>query len=251
MDEANHSVVFSVRLCTNFNLLSTLNHTALLLFSRSAAAEAKYKNIFRRAKHNRIAAQGFIQHTYKIASQTNLPLHVCDERLQTGDSFGEKLANAMAFTFAKGYSKVIVIGNDCPGLTKACIEDAVTQLEQHELVLGPTAKGGVYLLGITAALFKKTTLEKISWQTATVFSELKDLAYATASGVSTLPFLDDINTANDVIAVAKKYSAAFPFTHVLLQYLRSGVFPRPFKKSILTFVTVCASGRRGPPRFCP
>ncbi len=195
------------------------------------------------------AANNFIHHTIKIASQCSLPVHVCDETLQTGNSFGEKLANAIAQTFAKGYSKLIIIGNDCPGLTELTIEKAASELEHHDLVLGPTSKGGVYLIGITAAAFKKHKFKKISWQTASVFSELKAIGNATDSSVSCLPVLDDINTASDVIAIAKNYPAIHSWTHVLLQYLMSAISSHHYKGVIIPYVAVFAMGRRGPPPF--
>lgn len=225
------------------------NHTALLLFSRSAQAEAKSKRLFRRAKHNQKAAKGFIHRTIKTASQCGLPVHVCDEQVQTGNSFGEKLANAITQTFAKGYSKLIVIGNDCPGLTKLIVEKAAADLERQGCILGPTLKGGVYLIGLTAALFDNAAFQKIAWQTPSVFQELEALANITGSGVSILPPLDDINTASDVMAIAKTNPATDFWTYVLLDYLRNAVLPPHFTEITLTNGTVSSSGRRGPPMF--
>lgn len=176
-------------------------------------------------------------------------MHVCDEQLQTGNSFAEKLSNAIASTFATGYSKLIVIGNDCPGLTKFIIEKAAADLESQGLVLGPTSKGGVYLIGLTAALFDKTAFEKIAWQTPSVFCELKAFGVATVSGVACLPVLDDINSASDIISVAKKDPAIHSWAHVLLQYLRIAFLPYQFTEIIITNLCVSASGRRGPPFF--
>lgn len=231
-------------------MLNQSNHTALLLFSRSAAAEARNKKIFRRARHNQKAAKGFIHHTIQIASQCGLPWQVCDEHSQTGNSFGEKLANAITQTFSKGYSKLLVIGNDCPALTTQDIQKAAADLEEHDMVLGPTVKGGVYLIGVTAATFNKQAFENIRWQTPSVCLELKALAKNSTLAITCLPVLNDINTSTDIIAFAKKFSAIYSWPLVLLQYALSNIVTYFYSNTLSSYNTVSAAHRRGPPIFC-
>lgn len=44
--------------------------------------------------------------------------------------------------------KMILIGSDCPYLTKEILHEAFKSLEEHDVVLGPTQDGGYYLIGM-------------------------------------------------------------------------------------------------------
>lgn len=222
--------------------------TALLVFSRSAAAEASSKKIFCRVKQNRKVIEGFIHHTIRLATQCNLPWYLSDEHSQTGEAFGKKLGNAISQILAKGYRKLIIIGNDCPGLTQNVLQKAVTDLEHHDWVLGPTSKGGVYLIGISAASFDKTGFEKISWQTSEVFASLQGIITKTGVSYSCLQALDDINTTKDVISVANKTSSNNSLLSLLINFFVAGTF----RYFIHTTIVLCVDafspcGRRGPP----
>ena len=48
----------------------------------------------------------------------------------------------------------LVIGTDLPELNPDDLRQAVEQLEQHDLVLGPASDGGYWLLGIGASLIR-------------------------------------------------------------------------------------------------
>jgi glycosyltransferase A (GT-A) superfamily protein (DUF2064 family) len=47
--------------------------------------------------------------------------------------------------FDQGFDKVIIIGNDTPGLTYNILK-AHSSLQDTDLVLGPDHKGGAYLI---------------------------------------------------------------------------------------------------------
>ena len=47
-----------------------------------------------------------------------------------------------------------MVGTDLPELNPDDLRQAVEQLEQHDLVLGPASDGGYWLLGIGASLIR-------------------------------------------------------------------------------------------------
>ena len=68
-----------------------------------------------------------------------------------------------------GPRKVIVIGSDCPTITRARIRQASECLDGREAVIGGAADGGYYLIGLrrpVAGLF-----DDIDWSTPAVFDQ--------------------------------------------------------------------------------
>lgn len=86
---------------------------------------------------------------------------------QQGQDLGERMQNA-AQAVLEMMDAVIIIGSDMPWLTKARIIEAAAELENQDVVIGPSEDGGYYLLGlknINECLFKG-----IPWSTDQVFS---------------------------------------------------------------------------------
>ncbi len=99
------------------------NDTALLVFSRSAEAEVAAKQFLHSGKktQNTRIAQSLIDRVFEITKETGLPTFTFNENQQTGCSFGEKLSNAIINIFNKGFSRLLIIGNDCPQLTSSIV----------------------------------------------------------------------------------------------------------------------------------
>jgi len=118
------------------------------------------------------------------------------KHLQSGDDLGERMKNAFQLLFKKNYNKVVIIGSDCFELSKEIIEEALTQLETSQIVIGPAADGGYYLLGMNA--FYPAAFNNKQWSTETVFEDtIKDITLAGCSYYS-LPKLRDVDTADDL-----------------------------------------------------
>ena len=113
---------------------------------------------------------------------------------------GEGLGNRMIYSFEFAFkdpdnNRVIIIGTDCAEITTAIIDDAFTELENHDFVIGPANDGGYYLLGMNA--FYPEVFEKIEWSTSTVYASTIDRIKAIGKSVYTLPSLNDVDTIND------------------------------------------------------
>ena len=118
-----------------------------------------------------------------------------EKYLQTGDTLGNKMANAFEEQFQRGYKHVIIIGSDNPELSTADIMDAETRLENHDVVIGPASDGGYYLLGLNKPI--PALLQGMPWSSSRLLAytimvlEKESLRYAL------LPVRRDIDTGDD------------------------------------------------------
>ena len=112
---------------------------------------------------------------------------------QRGDGFGERLLAAAEDILACGYGGVCLIDSDSPTVPRAAYELAVAELTRagDRIVLGPTADGGYYLIGMKrphAAVF-----ERIHWSTDSVCAETRERARAAGIEVVDLPLWYDVD----------------------------------------------------------
>lgn len=150
--------------------------TTLLVFTRTDEQEASAKSLVPERRYNRAVAGMLIRHTISVAAKTGLPVQVSFGDQQTGATFGERLANAVEKTFAKGYQNIIIIGNDCPSISPRVLRRACRQMQTRGLVLGPATDGGVYLLGISVSVYDREAFIVLPWETAHLQTGLENYA---------------------------------------------------------------------------
>ena len=89
-------------------------------------------------------------------------------RLQRGRDLGERMTNAIRAELARGCGPVLVIGADVPHLSAAALAEAAAALTSgSDLVLGPAADGGYYLIGVTAC--RPALFSEMPWGSEAVF----------------------------------------------------------------------------------
>lgn len=111
---------------------------------------------------------------------------------------GGKMQAAFTQAFAAGAAAVAIIGTDCPGLSSDHLRRAFELLTSHDVVVGPAADGGYYLLGMKALhpdFFRNKT-----WSTASVLPATVADAARLGLRVAQLPTLHDVDTAADLAA---------------------------------------------------
>lgn len=153
-----------------------------------------------------------LTHTREVAMHAHCSTHVFlteppadlfwqDFRLhlQADGDLGEKMRAAFEELFAEGCGKVVIIGSDCPGLQAAHVQKAFDALDEHDIVIGPAADGGYYLLGMTR--LHEALFQNKSWSTDAVCSQT--IAEIEAAGLThaALPMLHDVDTAKDLQTV--------------------------------------------------
>ena len=116
---------------------------------------------------------------------------------QQGDTLGERLTNATNKAFTKGAHRVAVIGTDSPWLDSTLIEEAFSAMERADLVLGPAADGGYYLLGLAKPI-PGPFLSGIAWSTSQVLNQTLVVAHRLGMSASLLRLGYDIDHLEDL-----------------------------------------------------
>jgi rSAM/selenodomain-associated transferase 1 len=121
--------------------------------------------------------------------------------VQHGADLGGRMAWAFEKVFEQGYKKVVIIGSDCLELQAHLIAQAFDALERYDVVLGPANDGGYYLLGLTQS--RPELFPGMAWSTPTVLSKTIQVCRQAALTVSLLPWLTDIDEAEDWLQAKK------------------------------------------------
>ncbi len=77
---------------------------------------------------------------------------------QTGDGLGERMLLAIREVLERGYERCVLIGTDVPEVKSQDIRQAFDILHRKDVVFGPTADGGYYLVGMKSP--RKEVFEK-------------------------------------------------------------------------------------------
>ena len=123
--------------------------------------------------------------------------HIYSKHLQEGDDLGERMKNAFKKVFDLGHHHICIIGSDCNELQTETIEEAFQQLQEKQVVIGPSADGGYYLLGMNA-LYPGLFINK-NWGTSTVAEDTLQTITELALSYARLETLNDIDTIDDLL----------------------------------------------------
>lgn len=116
------------------------------------------------------------------------------KRLQSGTDLGIRMQLAFHDLFTEGYEHVIIMGTDMYDLSKDEIETAFNALQTNDIVIGPAADGGYYLLGMNT--LKTEIFINKKWGEASVLDQtLKDL---TSMKVKLLSEKNDVDYFEDI-----------------------------------------------------
>lgn len=110
---------------------------------------------------------------------------------QSGDDLGERLIHATAGAFGREAGCVIVIGGDCPALDETCLHEACGALESADVVLGPAADGGYYLIGLRRSL--PDLFRGIPWSSETVLKMTVERVRQAGLPYAMLPTKEDVD----------------------------------------------------------
>ena len=117
---------------------------------------------------------------------------------QSGPDLGSRMRQVMQDAFDQGAQEVLLTGTDFPALPRAHLIEALTLIKSHDVVLGPTADGGYYLIGLRKMI--PALFEGIAWSTGGVFAETKKKIEAAWLSLGLLPECRDLDTLDDLKA---------------------------------------------------
>lgn len=118
----------------------------------------------------------------------------------TGD-LGRRMHAASEHHFARGDTPVVLIGADCPGVTAETIRAAERVLETADVTVGPSQDGGYYLLGLRRP--EPGLFAGIPWSTPRVLGITEKYCRERELSIGRLPVLRDLDTAEDLAALAE------------------------------------------------
>ena len=94
-----------------------------------------------------------------------------------------------------GAGSVVIIGSDIPGIQAVHIADAFARLGRHDVVFGPAADGGYWLVGVRHPLVASDLFRRVRWSSADALSgTLANLDRR--QKVAFLETLDDVDDAD-------------------------------------------------------
>ena len=127
---------------------------------------------------------------------------VAFQRQQPGD-IGERMRKALAGSFASGASRTVLIGTDIPQLSSELLCRALRALDQKDLVFGPAADGGYYLIGAAARSFancEPTLFRGIRWGSGSVLEQTLNRADSAGAATALVDRLTDVDRPSDLPA---------------------------------------------------
>ncbi len=139
-------------------------------------------------------------------------------RAQEGGDLGERMKNAFITAFDSGFSRAVLIGSDSPDLPPSRPAEAIELLGRNDAVLGPAHDGGYYLVGFTRRGFVPEAFSGPCWGADTVFRDTLAILARKKARVGLLPPFWDVDTFDDVKALARRGSAG-PHTAAALARL--------------------------------
>ncbi|MGH9321499.1 MAG: TIGR04282 family arsenosugar biosynthesis glycosyltransferase [Vicinamibacteria bacterium] len=116
--------------------------------------------------------------------------------IQSPGNLGEKLESFSHGSFRRGVERLLILGGDSPTLPLDVVHDAFEALSRSDVVLGPAADGGYYLIG--ARIFLPDVFREISWGTAEVLRQTRSILETLGNSYELLVPWYDIDRPGDL-----------------------------------------------------
>jgi rSAM/selenodomain-associated transferase 1 len=119
---------------------------------------------------------------------------------QSSGDLGHRMGSAVDSAFARGAKKIILLGCDCPQISKDSVISTFDALNRYDVVLGPTDDGGYYLLGLKEG--NPSLFRDIPWSTEKVFEKTLNILKFQTLSYLLLDAFSDVDTLEDFNRVA-------------------------------------------------
>ena len=123
---------------------------------------------------------------------------------QNGADLGARMYNALAITMEDGFQQTILVGSDIPELSESLLSEALSALENHDAVIGPSLDGGYYLVGFSGKHIPRSAFTNILWSSPNVFEITCKRLSEENKAVHVLSPLADIDTHEDLCGLASR-----------------------------------------------
>ncbi len=132
---------------------------------------------------------------------------------QEGTHLGDRMEKAFGSVRDKGYRQTVLIGTDILDIERQDLEEAFAALERDNAVLGPSADGGYYLIGLTRPCH--AVFDCDIWGTGDVYSRSSRILLESGFELQTTRERQDVDRPEDLRflhanAFFKKLSVIIP-----------------------------------------
>ncbi|GAB6191199.1 TIGR04282 family arsenosugar biosynthesis glycosyltransferase [Desulfocastanea catecholica] len=121
---------------------------------------------------------------------------------QTTGDLGQRMCAAFTHSFAEGAQTAVLIGSDIPDINEGLLHQAfLCLLGTKEVVIGPSADGGYYLIGLVARQATRllpVLFDQMVWSSADLFGVTMDRLRQAGYDAAALPVLQDIDLPADL-----------------------------------------------------
>jgi rSAM/selenodomain-associated transferase 1 len=118
---------------------------------------------------------------------------------QGSGDLGERMERVLSLALESSKA-AIVIGTDLPGLPRRFLDSAHLQLTGHDAIIGPSADGGFYLLGLQRC--PSGLLRGIPWQSATTREHTVERLCSNGLTVAEAEPWFDVDVPTDLVRLA-------------------------------------------------
>lgn len=134
---------------------------------------------------------------FRVALELLVPGAMSDASLVAypEEGLAAQQGDQLRWAEAESFSQVLITGTDTPHVDAGVLVDAFGQLDDTDVVLGPAADGGYYMLGLRAGWDLAATLDMRS---TTVLDDVIGAARHRGLSVGLAPVATDIDTADDL-----------------------------------------------------
>ncbi|NKB24136.1 MAG: DUF2064 domain-containing protein [Kiritimatiellae bacterium] len=115
---------------------------------------------------------------------------------QSEGDLGERMSDAFKSLFSMGFKQIIIIGTDCPAISRKHLSQGFTALNRNDIVLGPTHDGGYYLLGMKR--HHPELFEHMPWSTPSVLDKTQKAINHLKLSYQLLAILRDVDDQHDL-----------------------------------------------------
>jgi hypothetical protein len=116
-----------------------------------------------------------------------------------GADIGECLVKALSRLLEQGYQKAIALNSDGPTLPSLFLVQAIRELDDVDLVIGPADDGGYYLIGIKHLV--PDIFQAIEWSTRMVLAQTLERVSEQSLSVILLPVWYDVDTPEELARI--------------------------------------------------
>ncbi len=134
--------------------------------------------------------------TFFFVTPQKIPWIDFEQELQTGNSLGDRLNNAVNHLKERGYDRFVLLGTDCAEIQTTHINQAMVLLHNNDVVIGPATDGGYYLLAFNET--KEYLFEGMPWSESNLLESTISQINRNNHKYTLLDTLNDVDTWDDI-----------------------------------------------------